>query len=268
MASMTPNPQDLLKIAQEIALEAGALASAMRREGIKVASTKSNQLDIVTQADTAVETLIEQRLLTIRPHDGFFGEENTRTTGSSGITWVVDPIDGTVNYLYGSQNWAVSIAAVVDGPQGLPQAIAACVYAPELDALFTAASDGTAELNGQILQVNSPVELQNSLLATGFSYDLHSRATVQTDIDSLLMEIRDFRLSGVASLAICGVAAGTIDGFFHRRLPFWDYAAAALIAARAGAGICGVAGTSGPAKMLIIAAPELVPILESKLHIA
>lgn len=263
---MTPSSQDLLKIAQEIALEAGALAFTMRHEGIDIASTKSNQLDIVTQADTAVEALIEDRLRSARPHDGFFGEENTRSVGTSGITWVVDPIDGTVNYLYGSRHWAVSIAATIELSANSFQTVAACVYAPDLEAVFTATSDGPAQLNGRTLRVNTPVELERSLLATGFSYDIGSREVVQADIDNLVREIRDFRFMGVATLAICAVAEGAVDGFFHRGLPLWDYAAASLIATRAGASVTGVSGTSGPDEVLIIAAPELMEELTSKLH--
>lgn len=260
------NPMDLLEVAVETAREAGALASKMRREGIGVTTTKSNQLDVVTQADTAVEDLIERRLLTYRPGDGFFGEENSRVASVSGVTWVVDPIDGTVNYLYGSANWAVSIAATVELANGAVQTVAACVYAPELDVLFTATSDGPTQLNGRPIHSNTHVELDKALLSTGFSYDLSSRELVQRDIDNLRLEIRDFRLVGVASLAICAVAEGTVDGFFHRGLPLWDYAAATLIASRAGAEVSGYSNMSSPSELLIIAAPELMHDLKSKLY--
>ncbi|MEU1300714.1 inositol monophosphatase family protein [Streptomyces shenzhenensis] len=146
------DPLALLGIARTIAAEAGTPAAAMRDDGISVASTKSGRLDIVTQADTAVEARIRGRLHELRPDDGFFGEESGEAGGSSGIVWVVDPIDGTVNYLYGSPYWAVSLAATAPGPDGTRISVAACVYAPALGAEFTAAAGHPARRNGTRLR--------------------------------------------------------------------------------------------------------------------
>lgn len=249
--------QHLLDIARNTAKQAGALAADMRADGISVESTKSNRLDIVTQADTAVESMIQKLLMIACPDDGFLGEEGGGATdGTSGITWVVDPIDGTVNYLYGSPYYAVSIAATVREPDGGRRTLAGCVFAPELNAEYTATADQPAFLNGRELYVDDQVTLDNALVATGFPYDLASRERVLAAMFALGFKIRDFRLNGAASLEICGVADGRLDAVFLWNLPVWDYAAAALIATRAGAR---VQGGKGPARapLLLAAHPQL-----------
>ncbi|GAA3312014.1 inositol monophosphatase family protein [Arthrobacter ramosus] len=260
------DPLELLAIARSVATEAGALAANMRNDGISVASTKSSQLDIVTQADTAVETLIRDRLRTARPDDGFFGEESGQTDGgSSGIIWIVDPIDGTVNYLYGSPYWAVSIAATTEQADGTRISVAGCVYAPALGSEYTAAAGHTAHLNGVELRVNENVPLEKALVSTGFPYDLSKRELVLRDVNACALRVRDFRLAGTAALDICGVAEGRIDGYFHRGLPIWDYAAATLIAAQAGADVRGLGGGRPSSELLLVAntqlAHELDPLL-------
>lgn len=256
------DPQELLELARSIAAEAGALAASMRRAGIGVQSTKSNQLDIVTQADTAVEKLIRDRLNAARPHDGILGEEGGEEDGDSDITWIVDPIDGTVNYLYGSFYYAVSIAATIRDESGHRRAIAGCVYAPALSAEYTAAEGDSARLNGAPLRVNRGVSLEKALLSTGIPYDLGKRERVLQDISTLTPRIRDFRLVGAAALEICGVAEGRTDGHFQRGLPVWDYAAAALIAEQAGADVRITHNESSTAELLIVASPQLADDME------
>jgi myo-inositol-1(or 4)-monophosphatase len=253
---------ELLEIARNIAADAGALAASMRSDGISVAATKSSQLDIVTQADTAVEALIRERLHTARPHDGFFGEESGQGGGSSGITWIVDPIDGTVNYLYGSPNWAVSLAATVEQSDGTRISVAGCVFAPALGSEYAAATGHPAHLNGVELHVNENVPLEKALVSTGFPYDLTKRERVRQDINAFTLRIRDFRLGGAAALDICGVADGRIDGYFFRGLPIWDYAAAALIAAQAGADVRGLDGGAPSSELLVIANSQLADALD------
>ncbi|MEU6608818.1 inositol monophosphatase family protein [Streptomyces shenzhenensis] len=259
------DPLALLDIARTIAAEAGALAAAMRDDGISVASTKSGQLDIVTQADTAVEALIRGRLHELRPDDGFFGEESGEAGGSSGIVWIVDPIDGTVNYLYGSPYWAVSLAATAPGPDHTRISVAACVYAPALGAEFTAAAGHPAHRNGTRLRVNDNVPQDKALLSTGFMYDLATRPRALKDITALSSHIRDFRIGGAAALDICAVAEGRIDGCFQRGLPVWDYAAATLIAAQAGADVRGLGGGAPSSPLLIVADKDLADTLEPHL---
>ncbi|RZT27533.1 myo-inositol-1(or 4)-monophosphatase [Kribbella sp. VKM Ac-2569] len=248
--------QHLLDIARSSAQRAGQLAAEMRADGISVESTKSNRLDIVTQADTAVESLIRKGLAVARPDDGFLGEEGDPSDGTSGITWVVDPIDGTVNYLYGSPYYAVSIAATILEPDGRRRTLAGCVFAPELDAEYTATTDQPALLNGRELYVDDQVTLDNALVATGFPYDHGRRDRVLAAMSGLAPKIRDFRLNGAASLEICAVADGRLNAVFLWDLPIWDYAAAALIATRAGARVQG--GRDSPRTPLLLAAHPLL----------
>ena len=259
------DPLELLDIASAVAAEAGALAAKMRHDGVSVATTKSNQLDIVTQADTAVEELIRHRLLAARPNDGILGEEGGEEDGDSNVTWIVDPIDGTVNYLYGSPYYAVSIAATVRDDSGVRRSVAGCVFAPALAAEYTAAEGGPARLNGYELHVNRRVPLQKALVSTGIPYDLAKRARVLKDINTLTPRIRDFRLVGAAALEICGVAEGRTDGHFQRALPIWDWAAATLIARQAGAEVRITGSEPGIADLLIVADQELVDSLEAQL---
>ncbi|OZM77842.1 inositol monophosphatase family protein [Pseudonocardia sp. MH-G8] len=256
---------ELLDVARAVAAEAGALAADMRSTGISVQSTKSNQLDIVTQADTAVEALIRERLTSARPVDGFLGEETGETAGASGITWIVDPIDGTVNYLYGSPYYAVSIAATVQEGNGRRTSLAGCVHAPALSVTYTAAIGHPARLDDRPVLVNAKVPLEKALVSTGIPYDLAQRARVLETIAALTPRIRDLRLVGAASLEICGVAEGRTDAHFQRGLPAWDYAAAALIAAQAGADVRGASGGPPGNELLLIAdrqlADELDPLL-------
>ncbi|MFI5706519.1 inositol monophosphatase family protein [Kribbella sp. NPDC051620] len=248
--------QQLLNIARSSAKRGGELAAKMRADGISIASTKSNRLDIVTQADTAVESLIRRDLAAARPDDGFLGEEGEPTRGTSGISWIVDPIDGTVNYLFGSPYYAVSIAATTREPDGRRRTLAGCVFAPELNAEYTATADQPAVLNGRELRVDDQVTLADALVATGFGYDHSKRDRVVAAMARLAPRIRDFRLNGAASLEICAVADGRLNACFLWDLPVWDYAAAALIATRAGAHVQG--GKDSPRTPLLLAAPPLL----------
>ena len=257
-------PLELLEIARHVAAEAGDLAATMRSAGVSVRATKSSQIDIVTQADIAVEALIRERLTTARPHDGILGEEGGEVPGRSDITWVVDPIDGTVNYLYGSPYYAVSIAATVRNDNARRTSVAGCVYAPALAAEYTAAAGHSAQLNGKLLQVNENVSLEMSLVSTAIPVDLAQRDRALQDISALTPRIRDFRLVGAASLEICGTAEGRTDAHMQRDLPIWDYAAASLIAAQAGADVRMRGGANRDARLelLLIAHPQLADALD------
>lgn len=264
------DPLELLAIATRIAREAGELAERMRKAGVAVQATKSNALDIVTQADTAVESLIRARLKEVRPDDGFLGEESGEEPGAIGITWVVDPIDGTVNYLYGSPNYAVSIAATILDSEGFRVSLAGCVFSPELSAEYTAAVGHPALLNGRPLRVNQGVPLDRALVSTGIPYDLQQRKEVLDTFGELAPRVRDLRLVGAASLDICGVAEGRTDAHFQRNLPVWDYAAASLIASQAGAVVWGVDRRPPGGNLLLVAdaplAQSLAPLLTKELR--
>lgn len=225
---------ELRDLAADIAREAGELARRRRQEGVSLAATKTTLADIVTEADREVEDLIRARLRAERPTDGFLGEESGAESGESGITWVVDPIDGTVNYAYGIPGYNVSIAAVrgVVEP-GEWDALGAAVFAPASGELFTAAKAEGAWLDGVRLAVNeeSPA---GALLATGFGYDPATHDDDLLTVRRVMTMARDLRRMGAAALDLAYVAAGRLDGYFERGLKPWDMAAGGLLVAEAG----------------------------------
>jgi len=225
---------DLGALAAEIAREAGELARRRRSEGVALAATKSTIADIVTEADREVEQLIRERLRAERPDDGFLGEETGAERGSSGRTWVVDPIDGTVNYAYGIPAYSVSIAVVEGEPHpDLWKGVAAAVYAPALGELFTGVRGEGAWLEGQRLAVTTDAPA-GALLGTGFGYD---PATHDGDIATLrraMSMARDVRRMGSAAIDLSYLAAGRLDGYFERGLKPWDFAAGVLLVQEAG----------------------------------
>ncbi|MFK0401955.1 inositol monophosphatase family protein [Microbacterium sp. NPDC090225] len=225
---------ELAELAQEIAREAGELAQRRRREGVTLAATKTTLADIVTEADREVEALIRTRLDVARPGDGFLGEESEAAQSETGITWVVDPIDGTVNYATGIPAYNVSIAAVrgTADPSSWEH-LAGVVFAPALGELFSAARGHGAWLGDERLAVTDETPA-GALLATGFGYD---PATHDGDIETVrrVMPIaRDLRRMGAAALDLAYVAAGRLDGYFERGLKPWDFAAGALLVREAG----------------------------------
>lgn len=249
---------ELLALATEIAREAGALARRRRTEGVAIAATKSALADIVTDADREVEALIRSRLAAERPDDGFFGEESDAASGTSGITWVVDPIDGTVNYAYGIPAYGVSIAAVTGDPD--PQtwtALAAAVYGPATDELFSAARGGGTWLDGERLAVNAEPSAAGALLATGFGYDPTTHAGDLARVARVMPLARDIRRIGAASLDLAYVAAGRLDGYFERGLQPWDHAAGALLVVEAGGVVGGGPGGRPGREMTIACGPGL-----------
>jgi myo-inositol-1(or 4)-monophosphatase len=257
---------DLLRIARSTALQAGELAALRLAEGVEVAASKSSPVDIVTEADREVEALIRSMLADARPLDGFFGEESDAAESESGLTWIVDPIDGTVNYLYGFPHYAVSIAVVEGGPDPLSwRALAGCVFNPATGELYTAAAGSGAFLGDKQLQVASTVPLSQALIGTGFAYDSGMRAKQGALVAQLLPLVRDIRRMGTASLDLCAVAAGRLNGYFERTLNPWDHAAGALVAREAGATVKG-RGDAAPSHEFILAAePDLALLLEATL---
>jgi len=257
---------DLLALAHRIALEAGALAKLRRSQGVTVAASKSSPVDIVTEADRETERLIRDALATARPSDGFFGEESGAEAGTSGLTWVVDPIDGTVNFLYGIPHYAVSIAVVEGEPDPLTwTALAAVVVNPASGELFTATAGGGAFLGGEPIGVAPAVDLSQALVSTGFAYDAGERGRQGTLVSQLLPMVRDIRRMGTASLDLCFVACGRVNAYYERTLSPWDHAAGALIAREAGATVKGL-GNAAPSRDFILAAhPELAVRLEWEL---
>jgi myo-inositol-1(or 4)-monophosphatase len=256
-------PSELLDLARAIAIEAGELAAQRRREGVEVAATKSTIVDIVTEADREVERLIRDRILEARPDDAILGEEGGSSDGTSGLTWVVDPIDGTVNYLYGIPHYAVSIAIVEGDPDPLTwTGLHGCVLNPAIGELFTGSRGEGAFLNGDGIHVADPVPLELALINTGFAYAAATRGKQGDVVTRLLPMVRDIRRFGTASLDLCMVANGRTNAYFERTLSPWDHAAGSIIAREAGAVVKGF-GEAAPSRDFILAAePQLAARLE------
>ena len=253
------DPSSLLDIAVDLARQAGRLALSMHG-GLGGHDTKSTPTDVVTAADRAAETLLVEGIRTARPGDGILGEEGASDDGTTGVRWVVDPIDGTVNYLYGLPQWGVSIGVEVDGA-----AVAGVVFDPAKDELFTAVRGAGAALNGRPLRCTSATELSQSLVATGFGYDARRRAAQAAVLPVLLPAVRDIRRVGAGALDLCAVAAGRVDAYYELGLSPWDMSAGLLIATEAGARVGGLRGAAPSGAMVLAAAPGVFDALHDLL---
>jgi myo-inositol-1(or 4)-monophosphatase len=223
----------LLALAVEVAEEAAELVRVRRREGVEVAATKSSPVDVVTAADRACEQLIFGRLTQARPGDGFLGEEGARASSQTGVRWVVDPIDGTVNFVYDIPHYAVSIAAMVDDV-----VVAGVVVNVPTGERFTALRGGGSFLDGRPLRVGTEDKpLSQRLVGTGFNYVAEVKVAQTAAVAALLHEVRDIRRLGAAALDLCAVAAGRLDAFVEEGLNAWDVAAGGLVATEAGAAL-------------------------------
>jgi myo-inositol-1(or 4)-monophosphatase len=254
---------ELLALAVAAAAEAGELLAS--REGrVLVAATKSSPTDVVTEMDRRAEDLIRARILAARPGDVILGEEGGEigdARAGGGVRWVIDPLDGTVNYLYGLHDWAVSIAAEADG-----QIVAGAVLVPMHNELFRAVRGGGAFLTpagpgapepGIPLRCRAGVPLDQALIGTGFGYRAVRRKVQGEIVATLLPRVRDIRRGGSASVDLCSVAAGRLDGYYERGLNYWDYAAGALIAAEAGASVGDSRGGPPSTSLTVAAGPGL-----------
>jgi myo-inositol-1(or 4)-monophosphatase len=236
---------ELLALATAAAHGAARLLADGRRRALATVTTKSSPTDMVTEMDRAAEALIRDHLLGARPGDGFLGEETGLEHGTSGLRWVVDPLDGTTNYLYGHVGWNVSIAAE-DGKG----ALVAVVVDPVLDETFTATRGGGASRNGIQIRCNPATDLATALCATGFGYDPDRRRRQAEVVASVLPRVRDIRRVGAAAVDLCSVACGRVDAYWERGLGPWDLAAGSLIAREAGAVV-----DDGGASGFVVAAP-------------
>lgn len=256
---------DLAGIARLIAREAGEIIVTRRKGHVEVANTKSSAVDVVTAVDRESEALIHARLGELRPDDGFLGEEGEARESRSGITWIVDPIDGTVNFLYDIPHYAVSIAAVSGSPvPGSWQVEAGAILNPATGELFHAARGEGSFLGERRLHIGQPPELSGALLATGFSYRSAVRAEQARVMAALIPEVRDIRRAGTASLDLAFVAAGRLDIFFERTLMPWDHAAGELVVTEAGGVIEGLGSSPAGRQGLFAGHPELVATLRSR----
>lgn len=227
------------------------LAARMRHDGIEVAATKSSATDVVTAADRAVEDLIRERIAAARPDDGFLGEESGATgRRGDGVTWVVDPIDGTVNFLYGIPAYAVSIAAEVDG-----RVQAGVVVDIATGEVWSAVRGEGSWRGGQRLRVRDSGPLSHCLVRTGFGYAAELRAAQAVAVTRMLPRVRDIRRIGSCALDLCAIAAGESDAYVEEGVHDWDHAAAGLIAEEAGAVWEVLRGASG-GDLLVVATAE------------
>lgn len=238
-----------LALATDLAREAGALALRMRR-GVEVLDAKSSPTDVVTAADRAVEDLLVKALASARPDDGLLGEEGGLATGTSGVRWVVDPIDGTVNYLYGIPQWAVSI-----GVEDASGTVVGVVYDPSKGELWQAVRGHGATLDGSPLRCSSASDLAQALVGTGFGYDSRRRAAQSRVLPDLLPKVRDIRRLGSGALDLCSVAAGRLDAYYEQGLSPWDLSAGGLIAREAGALVTGLRGKDAGYDLVLASAP-------------
>ncbi len=222
--------RELRDLALEAARAAAELARSRRAAGVEVAATKTSATDVVTEADRAAETLIREVILGRRPDDGFLGEEGDDVIGTSGVRWIADPIDGTVNFLYGMPHYAVSIAAEVEGV-----VVAGVVLNAHTGTEYVAVLGEGATRDGTPLRVRDEAPLNHRLLGTGFSYIIEARVLQAEALVRLLPRIRDVRRFGSSALDVCMVAEGRADGYYEEGVHPWDYSASVLIAGEAGA---------------------------------
>lgn len=256
-------PEPLLRELEELAVAAARAAGRFivddRPRGLEVLDTKSSVNDIVTVMDQQSEVLLRRHLLGARPDDAILGEEDGASDGTSGITWVIDPIDGTVNYLYGIPAYCVSVAAVIGDP-GTPgqwQPVAGAICNPLAGEIFHARLGGGAHVlvagEDTPIRVNTVDVLLQSLVATGFGYVPEVRARQGEVLAAILPEIRDIRRAGSAALDLCAVACGTVDAYYESGLNPWDLAAGWIIATEAGALVTGLS-TMAPGQAAVVAA--------------
>jgi fructose-1,6-bisphosphatase/inositol monophosphatase family enzyme len=260
----TPEPQALADLARSVAREAADLLLAGHGKAA-VVQVKSSPTDVVTQLDRAAEQLIRDRLLAARPADAILGEEGGQT-GDGTVRWIVDPLDGTVNYLYGLPDWGVSIAAEVDG-----EVVAGAVCMPLQRAMYTATLGGGAFIESdwpdgpQRLACSVGVQLASALVATGFGYAAAARAAQGKVMAAVLPRVRDIRRTGSAANDLCSVAAGRVDAYYEQGVHEWDIAAGGLIAREAGAMMGGLNGEPAGEAMTIAAHPPLFGALHDLL---
>jgi myo-inositol-1(or 4)-monophosphatase len=240
----------LLRLATDIARETGVLVLDRDDDTDLAVQTKSTDTDVVTAKDTAAERLIRDRLAKERPDDGFLGEESGSGTGTTGVRWVVDPIDGTVNYLYNIPQYAVSIGVEVEGVVQV-----GVVFDPAKSELYQAISGGGATLNDRPIRCSGETVLGQSLIDTGFGYAAARRTRQAEILLQVIPHVRDIRRMGAASLDLCGVACGRAEGYYERGLNPWDFAAGALVAQEAGATVTDLDGNFPTGDFVLAAAP-------------
>ena len=245
--------RELLALATDLAVAAGQVHEEGRRDALRI-ETKSSPTDLVSQVDREAERLIVDRLRELRPNDALLGEEGARGEGTSGVRWVIDPLDGTTNYVYGYPAYAVSIAVDVDGQ---PQI--GVVFDSSAGRLYRALSGFGAVCDDQPIHVREQSDLATALVATGFSYEATQRERQGAVVAQVLGRVRDLRRGGTAALDLCHVAAGHVDAYWELDLSPWDFGAGAVIAREAGAEVAFPRAAHGSGPAVVAAHPALLP---------
>lgn len=248
-----PELRELLALASDLALEAGRIHVEGRRDALTI-ETKSSPTDVVSQVDKEAERLIVDRVRAERPGDALLAEEGSLLDGQSGVRWVIDPLDGTTNYVYGYPAYAASIAVEVGG-----RAAVAVVFDSAAGRLYRAVAGHGAVCDDRPIHAREQADLSRALVATGFWYDAAQRAKQGAVIAAALGRIRDIRRGGSAALDLCRVGAGEVDAFWELDLSPWDHAAGALIAREAGAVVESLPAAHGGGPAVVAAGPALMP---------
>ncbi|HET8647558.1 MAG TPA: inositol monophosphatase family protein, partial [Vicinamibacteria bacterium] len=247
----------LLEVACEVANTAGAVLLERFGGPASEVRAKSSPTDLVSEADLTAERALREALAVRRPEDGVLGEEGSDEAGSTGLRWVIDPLDGTVNFLFGIPQWAVSVAC--EDAEGT---LVGAVADPLRGEMFTAQRGGPATLDGMPLVPSERDELARAMVATGFAYDAGVRAAQAEVAARLLPEVRDIRRLGSAALDLAWTACGRYDAFYERGLNPWDRAAGELICRSAGLEVRELAAAEGLPDGLLVAPRRLVEPLE------
>lgn len=262
-----PSIPELVQLCKTVARVAGEYVRENTPERVEVAATKTTDTDVVTAMDRACEQLIKDAIAAERPADGFLGEESAGVRGSSGLTWVVDPIDGTVNYLYGLDSYAVSVAVVAGDPTPAGwDILAGAIYDIPGGEIWWAGQGQGAWHEGRQLRIEGAVPLDKALVGTGFGYAAARRAYQAALLTHVLPQIRDIRRIGSAALDLCRVAAGRLDALYEIGLHPWDYAAGTLLVTEAGGITSGLGAEPVSEEMFIAGSGSLVAALRDSLE--
>ncbi len=240
---------ELTELATRLAKEAGAFLLAGVDRPREQITTKSSGTDMVSEMDKGAEDLLVEGIRAARPHDGILGEEGTSTEGSTGVKWVIDPLDGTTNYLYGNPQWSVSVGVEIDG---MP--VVGVVEAPTLRETFISTCGRGATRNGVAITVSACSDPAMALVASGFGYESTRRAWQGGVVANIAAHVRDIRRGGSAALDLAYVACGRLDGYYETGLNPWDMSAGIVLVREAGGTVTDRAGTGEPTSAMCIAA--------------
>ena len=249
--SSPPELTSLRALASDVAAAAGALLADRLHDERAAVDTKSTGTDMVTEMDRASERLIVDRIREARPDDAIVGEEGAAVAGTSGVRWVIDPLDGTTNYLYRLPGWNVSVGVEIDGAPAV-----GAVSVPSTGDLFSAATGGGATRNDVPLVLDDPAPVATALVGTGFSYEPAVRTAQAERLQAVIGRVRDIRRSGAAAVDLCSVACGRLDAYYESGLAPWDHCAGSVIAREAGARVELVDEHPLPGTLVIAAHPS------------